>query len=131
MPLFYDNSGPAYYSEATLPLIYPRDWTEEGVKVLTLWFYGDPANAPEPMYVVVSNATGPAAVVYHDNSDATLIEDWTEWNIDLEEFSNQGVVLTNVDSVAIGFGNRNNPQAGGSGLMFIDDIRLYRPATEP
>jgi len=127
MPLFYDNSGPAYYSEATLPLTYPRDWTEEGVGVLTLWFYGDPANVAESMYVAVSNATGPTAVVYHDNPDAALIEDWTEWNIDLEEFSNAGVSLTNVDSIAIGFGNRNNPQVGGSGMVFIDDIRLYRP----
>jgi len=131
MPLFYDNSGPAYYSEATLPLTYPRDWTEEGVGVLTLWFYGDPANAAESMYVVVANATGQTAVVYYDNPDATLIDEWMEWNIDLEEISNQGVILTNVDSFAIGFGNRNNPQVGGSGMVFIDDIRLYRPATEP
>jgi len=60
-----------------------------------------------------------------------LIDDWTQWNIDLEEISNQGVVLTNVDSLSIGFGNRNNPQVGGSGMVFIDDIRLYRPALEP
>jgi len=79
------------------------------------------------MYVAVSNATGPAAVVYHDDPDAALINTWTQWNINLEEFSNQGVVLTNVDSLSIGFGNRNNPQVGGSGKMFIDDIRLYRP----
>jgi len=130
MPLFYDNSGPAYYSEATLPLTYPRDWTEEGVGVLTLWFYGDPANVAESMYVAVANATGPTAVVYHDNPDAALIDDWTQWNIDLEEISNQGVVLTNVDSIAIGFGNRNNPQVGGSGMVFVDDIRLYRPVPE-
>jgi len=131
MPLFYDNSGPAYYSEATLPLSDTRDWTEEGVKILTLWFYGDQANAAESMYVAVANATGPTAVVYHDNPDAVLIDAWTEWNIDLEEISNQGVVLTNVDSFSIGFGNRSNPQVGGSGMVFIDDIRLYRPATEP
>jgi len=131
MPLFYDNSGPAYYSEATLPLTYPRDWTEEGVKILTLWFYGDPANVAESMYVAVANATGPVAVVYHDNPDAALIDTWTDWNIDLTEFSNQGVVLTNVDSLSIGFGNRNNPQVGGSGMVFIDDIRLYRPPPEP
>jgi len=131
MPLFYDNSGPAYYSEATLTLTYPRDWTEEGVGVLTLWFYGDPANTAESMYVAVANAPGPTAVVYHDNPDAALIDDWTQWNINLEEISNQGVVLTDVDSFAIGFGNRNNPQAGGSGMMLIDDIRLYRLATEP
>jgi len=131
MPLFYDNSGPAYYSEATLPLIYPRDWTEEGVEILTLWFYGDPTNAAESMYVAVANATGPTAVVYHDNPDTLLIGAWTHWNINLEEISNAGVVLTNVDRLAIGFGNRNNPQAGGSGMVFIDDIRLYRPAIEP
>jgi len=131
MPLFYDNSGPAYYSEATLPLTETRDWTEEGVGVLTLWLYGDPANTAESMYVAVSNATGPTAVVYQDNPDAALINAWTQWNIDLTEFSNQGVVLTNVDSFSIGFGNRNNPQVGGSGMVFIDDIRLYRPATEP
>jgi len=83
------------------------------------------------MYVAVANATGPTAVVYHDNPDATLVDDWTQWNIDLEEISNAGVVLTTVDRLTIGFGNRNNPQPGGSGLMFIDDIRLYRPATEP
>jgi hypothetical protein len=36
------------------------------------------------------------------------------------------VVLTNVDKIAIGFGNRNTPVAGGSGTMYFDDIRLYR-----
>jgi len=131
MPLFFDNRGPAYYSEATLPLTYPRDWTEEGVGVLTLWFYGDPANVAESMYVAVANATGPTAVVYHDNPNAAVIDTWTLWNINLEEFGTQGVVLTNVDSLSIGFGDRNNPQVGGSGMLFIDDIRLYRPATEP
>jgi len=130
MPLFYDNAGPAYYSEATLTLSYPRDWTKQGVKVLTLWLYGDPANAPEQIYLAVSNATGPTAVVYNDNPDAATIDTWTEWNINLEDFSNAGVVLTNVDRLAIGFGNRNNPQVGGSGMVFIDDIRLYRPATD-
>jgi hypothetical protein len=55
-----------------------------------------------------------------------LTDTWTEWNIPLTEFSNQGVVLTNVDKIAIGFGNRNTPVAGGSGTMYFDDIRLYR-----
>ena len=38
----------------------------------------------------------------------------------------QGVNLANVDTIALGLGNRNNPQAGGSGQMYFDDIRLYR-----
>jgi hypothetical protein len=37
-----------------------------------------------------------------------------------------------VDSIAIGLGTRGNMTvAGGSGKIFIDDIRLYRPTPEP
>jgi hypothetical protein len=134
MPYFYDNSGPANYSEATANianLVIGRDWTQNGVGVLSLWFYGDPANAPEPMYVAIANYNGPTAVVYHDNPDAALIDTWTEWKIDLTKFSDQGVDLTDVDTISIGFGDKNNPVPGGSGLVFFDDIRLYRPAPEP
>jgi len=100
-----------------------RDWTEEGVGVLSLWFRGNSDNAAERMYV---NLNG-IATVYHDNSDAPLIEEWTEWPIDLQEFAAQGVNLTNVNTISIGFGDKNNLQAGGSGMVFFDDIRLYRP----
>ena len=119
---YYDNS--VGKSEATITLIYPRDWTEEEVGVLSLWFYGDPDNAPELMYVALNGS----AVVYHDNSNATQIDTWTEWRIDLQEFANQGVNLANVNTITLGFGNRTNPVAGGSGEVWFDDIRLYRPA---
>jgi len=121
MPLFYDNNFK--YSEATLTLVSARDWTEEGVGVLSLWFYGDAANAAERMYVALNGI----ATVYHGNPDAALIEEWTEWTIDLQEFAAQGVNLANVNTISIGFGDKNNLQAGGSGLVFFDDIRLYRP----
>jgi hypothetical protein len=68
--------------------------------------------------------------VYHDNPGATQIDTWTEWNIPLTDLSNAGVVLTDVSKLAIGFGDRNNPQAGGSGTMYFDDIRLYRLAPQ-
>jgi hypothetical protein len=122
MPLFYDNNFK--YSEAAMTLVSARDWTEEGVGVLSLWFYGDASNAAEPMYVALNGS----AVVYHDNPDAALINEWTEWPIDLQEFAAQGVNLANVNTITIGFGDKNNLQAGGSGMMFFDDIRLYRPA---
>ncbi|HUV62465.1 MAG TPA: hypothetical protein VMW24_01135, partial [Sedimentisphaerales bacterium] len=86
-------------------------------------------NDPEPMYVAIANSTGPAAVVYHDDSNATQINSWTEWPIELKRFADQGVNLTSVEKVSLGFGDRNNPQAGGSGLMYFDDIRLYPPVT--
>ena len=127
MPLFYDNSGPANYSEATMTLTSLRDWTEEGVGVLLLWFYGDPNNAPETMYIALTNYyKGPMAVDRHDNPNATQIGNWTEWAIDLQEFADQDLNITNVNSITIGFGNRTNPVAGGAGLVFFDDIHLYR-----
>jgi len=45
----------------------------------------------------------------------------------ITENTDQGVDLTNVNTIGIGFGDRNNPQAGSSGLMYFDDIRLYLP----
>jgi len=127
MPYFYDNSGPANYSEATLTLSSQRDWTEEGVKILTLWFYGDPANAAESMYVAVASSGGAPVVTRHDDPGATQTGDWTEWSIDLKQFADQGVNLTNVNTISIGFGDKTNPQPGGSGTMYFDDIRLYPP----
>jgi hypothetical protein len=119
MPVFYDNSV-LRYSEVEKTLTYPHDWTENGVSTLSIWFRGISDNAAETLYVVLNGS----AVVTNDNPDAALGEEWTEWNIDLQTF---GVNLANVNTIGLGLGNRSNPQAGGSGLVFFDDIRLYRP----
>jgi hypothetical protein len=50
--------------------------------------------------------------------------------IDLNAFADQGANLTDIDKLSIGFGDKYNRQAGGTGLMFFDDIRLYRPPEE-
>jgi hypothetical protein len=114
----YDNAGKT--SEATLTLVYPRDWTEAGVAKLSLWFRGGPTNAAERMYVALNGN----AVVYHGDSAPTQLAGWNEWVIDLTEFA--GVDLTNVNSLTIGFGTKNSPAAGGTGTMYFDDIRLVR-----
>ena len=84
------------------------------------------SNEAEPMYVSVQDGSGTSATVYHDDPDAALIDTWIEWNIDLQKFSDAGVVLTDVSKLAIGFGGADNPQPGGLGLVFFDGIRLYR-----
>jgi len=122
MPLYYDNS--VGYSEATLTLTYPRDWTENGVNTLTIWFRGNSDNAAETLYVALNGN----AIVTNDNPDSAQVTNWTEWTIDLQAFADQGVNLANVNTIALGLGNKNNPLAGGSGTMYFDDIRLYRPA---
>ncbi len=126
MLFWYDNSV-LRYSEATLTLTHPRDWTENGVNKLSIWFRGDSANAAETLYVVLNGS----AVVTHDNPDAAQVTTWTEWTIDLQTFADLGVNLANVNTIALGLGNRNNPVAGGSGTMYFDDIRLYPPPSEP
>jgi hypothetical protein len=122
MPMSYDNA--VGKSEATLTLTSNRDWTVNGINTLTIWYIGDAANAAETMYVVLNGN----AVVNHDNPDAALINNWTEWTIDLTRFADQGVNLTDVTSITLGLGDRANPTAGGAGMLYFDDIRLYAPA---
>jgi len=119
MPMSYDNA--VGKSEATLTLTTNRDWTFKGINTLTIWFRGGSSNAAETLYVVLNGSAG----VDNDNPNAAQSGGWTEWNIDLQAFADQGVNLTNVNSITIGLGNRNNPTAGGSGMMYFDDIRLY------
>ena len=107
-----------------MTLTLSRDWTEEGVAELSLWFNGDPANSAERLYVAVSNAAGQPVVVYHEDPIATQIDGWTEWVIPLQTFADQGIDLTNVDKIAVGVGTRGNTTVpGGAGKMLFDDIR--------
>lgn len=125
MPMSYNNT--VGKSEATLTLTSNRDWTAKGANRLAIWYIGDTSNAAEPMYVVLNNS----AVVTNDNPNAAQASEWTEWVIDLKEFADQGVNLTNVNSITFGLGNRSNPQAGGTGIIYIDDIGLISKAVPP
>jgi len=88
---------------------------------------GIASNAAEPMYVAISNSAGTPAVVVNDDPAAATIDTWTQWVIPLQAFADQGIVLTDVDRIAIGLGTRGNMTVpGGSGKIYIDDIRLYR-----
>jgi hypothetical protein len=128
MPVFYNNGqAAAKYSEVELTLTASRNWTQDGMTQLSLWFHGDPANSPEGLYVAVSNAAGQPVVVYHDDPAASQIDAWTQWTIPLQTFADQGIDLTNVDKVVLGIGTRGNTAiAGGTGKMLFDDIRLNR-----
>ena len=121
MPLMYDVDQ--MYSEAVMTLVYPKDWTTRGVDTLGVWFKGDWINVPTPMYVSLDDS----AAVYHEDADAAQKDVWTEWLIPLQAFADQGINLTNVSTIAIGFGDKANMQPGGSGTVYFDDIRLYPP----
>ena len=109
----------AKFSNVTTTGSVEAQWSHQDI--------GITSNAAEPLYVAVSNATGNPAVVVNDDPTATQIDTWTEWVIPLSAFADQGINLTNVDSIAIGLGTRGNMTiSGGSGKIFFDDIRLYR-----
>ncbi|MBL7146927.1 MAG: LamG domain-containing protein [Phycisphaerae bacterium] len=118
-----DLTGEAKFSNVSFPdTMIDLQWTDQDIGMLS--------NEAEPMYITVGDGSGASATVYHANPDATLINTWTQWNVPLTDLSNQGVVLTDISKMAIGFGSADNPQSGGSGLVFFDDIRLYQPAPE-
>ncbi|UCC23599.1 MAG: LamG domain-containing protein, partial [Planctomycetota bacterium] len=109
-----------------------KDWTTGGItKSLVLYFYGDPANSTtenDQMYVAVEDADDSVGVVPYDG-DANDVkkQEWHEWNVDLQEFIDQGVDLTDVAKLYIGFGGPLGGQtaAGGDGTVYFNDIKLY------
>ncbi|MBW2206504.1 MAG: discoidin domain-containing protein [Deltaproteobacteria bacterium] len=79
-------------------------------------------NSAEPMYVALANSNGTSGVALYDDPAASQTDTWTEWRIDLQQFADQGVNLSDVDSITIGLGD-NTP--GGAGIMYFDDLGLF------
>jgi Concanavalin A-like lectin/glucanases superfamily len=114
----------AVFSNVTTTGTVSAQWADQDIGIAN--------NAPEPLYVAVSNATGQPAVVTNPDPNAATTDTWTQWEIPLSQFSDQGIDLTNVDQLAIGLGTPGNMTVpGGSGKMYFDDIRLLRPPTTP
>lgn len=121
VPVAYDNTD-ASISEITVnpaDLASGSNWTTEGVTTLSLWFYGDPNNSTtEQMYVKVNGAKAT-----YDGLLTTA--QWQEFSVDLASL---GVNLNNVTTFSIGF--EKTGTAGGTGMVLIDDIRLYLPMVQ-
>ena len=109
MPLFYDNVG-VNTSEADLDLA--QDWTANGVQSLSLYFYGDVDNDGGQLYVTINGSK----IVYDGPAVNIRRPSWQLWSIDLSTAGN----VSNVTSLTVGVEG-----AGASGVVYIDDIRLY------
>ncbi|KPK40238.1 MAG: hypothetical protein AMJ65_10780 [Phycisphaerae bacterium SG8_4] len=105
----------AAFSNVSFPnTTVAAEWTDQDVGMLS--------NHAEPMYLALNGKA-----VYHDDPNAVLIDTWTQWTAPLQAFATQGIDLTNVETLAVGFGDKDNLRPGGSGTVYFDDIRLYRP----
>jgi hypothetical protein len=118
-PLMYNNitAGISKVTANANDLQCGSDWTIGSPEQLVLWIHGDPNNpATEQIYVEVDG-------VKRIFSGDITAEEWQQFPIDLASL---GTNLSNVGTVTIGL--EKIGATGGSGMVFIDDIRLYRPA---
>ncbi|MHC4621200.1 MAG: LamG domain-containing protein, partial [Planctomycetota bacterium] len=137
------------YAEAWLPIpAEEKDWTREGVKILTLYFYGKSTNDAcdtEQMYIGLEDTDGNYAEIRYgdyregENMGELTMEEWHEWFILLEDFNDatyaevpNDVNLEDVNRLYIGFGNRRTfVSEGGTGEVRFDDIWLQLPVCIP
>ncbi len=115
MPLAYDNSGSATYSEAKLTFDAPQDWTQHGITTLVVFFRGQSSNSKSSVYLKINDTK-----VAFNGAAATAMPLWKQWNIPLAAISG----LKSVKSLTIGV------EGAGAGTLFVDDIRLYAAAPE-
>ncbi len=125
MPVTYDNTAAPFYSEISRTWDAPQDWTGNGANTLRLYFQGTETNTADTLYLVVEDSAGNVAVATHSNPDALTVAAWQAWTVPYSELA--GVNMARVETMVIGVGSRSNPTAGGSGMLFIDDIGYGTP----
>ena len=131
MPLEYNNTDAPFYSEAEYDL-GSQDWTVSGADTLVIHFQGKaattpdaPGNDPASIYVAVEDSNGRVAVVTHPDAAATVLTSWQTWTIPFSELD--GVSVNRAAMLYIGVGDRDNPTAGGAGMIFVDEIEVGHP----
>jgi len=95
MPLVFDNNKQNYanYSEAELTLTDQRDWTEQGVTELSLWFRGNPAS-------VGSFVEAPFGTYTMTASGADIWYQSDEFHFAYKTLSGSGSIIAKVESVS-------------------------------
>ena len=158
MKYMYDNNSFAlgYFSEIeadatglnSVASTINGDWTTADVKALVLQYYGEPnddTTDDDRIYVALEDNASPIPHIGVAKCDREA-SDVNEVNLDLYKFEEQGVDLTNIKKVYIGFGDpcKIHPEwfssslpdpcelaSSGTGTVWFDDIRLYPPRCRP
>ena len=126
MPLYYNNADEPYYSQTYRTWPAPQDWTLNGMDTFELYFRGASDNGTGQLYLSIEDDAGLFAVINHPNPDAALATEWQQWSIPLAEIISTGVDVTTIRTLNIGVGDLNNPQPGGIGIIYVDDIRVIQ-----
>ncbi len=126
MPLGHNNANPPYHSEGERTWDTAQDWTVEGVDTVLIHVRGKSTNPSDTLYVALKNGGKKVGVVANPDPDLVKTRVWTERRIPLADF---GVNPAKIKTLYLGVGDRDDPQPGGTGLVYIDDIRLVKAAT--
>jgi hypothetical protein len=106
------------------------DFSLGQAQALTLYFKGDPDNAPGALFaqlttVVPSGHT--QRVLYDGDPEDLMLPDWKEWNISLHDLSTgkpadpiseMGLPITKIKDIGVGV------IGAGGGVVYFDDLRL-------
>ncbi|MFC1764362.1 discoidin domain-containing protein [Planctomycetota bacterium] len=111
MPMTYGDAG-IQNSWATRAIDSPKDWSQHGIKSLSLFFHGSADNVIGQLYVKINDTQ------FDYPGAATDIQtaEWFPWTIDLSG-------ITTVNELTIGV-------LGGSGQIYVDNMRLYPSESE-
>ena len=132
MQFDYDNATPAYgnFSETTRSLV--ADFTPKDVKALFVSVMGDPCNADEKIYMRISDSSTSVTEYLQirdladpnrtATADVNLLNG--SWQTAMIDLSSLGLVLTDIQSMTLGIGDKDNPVATGEGTVYVDDIQL-------
>jgi len=95
LPFYFDNNkqGYARYSETELTLTTPRDWTDEGVVELSLWFRGYPAT-------VGSFVEGPVGTYTMTGSGVDIWDESDQFHYAFKTLTGPGSIVAKVESVS-------------------------------
>ncbi|MCP4451927.1 MAG: hypothetical protein GY809_10725, partial [Planctomycetes bacterium] len=111
LPIYYNNAGGAGRAEVDRVFTPAEDWTVGDVTTLVVHVRGEADNTGQ-LYCKINGTK----VAYNGDPADISSPAWRAWEIDL---ASVGVNLTNITTMTIGI------EAGQSGVLYIDDIRLY------
>jgi hypothetical protein len=122
MPVHYDNSKSPFYSQIERAFAPVENWTGHNLSTLVLYIRGRATNAPASLFVALEDQAGHRTFVQHADSAPVTGIQWAEWRVPLSDFT--GVNPAQVKKLYLRLGDPAQPTPGGTGLLYVDDIRV-------
>ncbi len=89
-----------------------------------------PINAPQPVYVTIEDNNSRSNKIVHEDPNICLATTWQNWSIPLSHFSDMGVNMASIKKMTLGLGDSASPFSRGSGIIYVDDIRIGSAAVK-